>query len=657
MSRMTKLAIALGLAGAAAALAAALATVPLVATVELKTYDLRMRSTVDVVAPREGDLSLVEIDEMSLRRMEPLVGRWPWPRLVHAHVVNFLARARARAILYDVLFTEHDRHSFDVGSERWTGDESDRVFAGAIARAGNVVLMADAVAEAMEGAPADAPDLPDVAALHDYRLSVRPEARPVVVLPYDELARSARAIGHNVLVYDADGPLRRVIPFVGAGNRVLPSGPLATILVASGIAPSQVDMERGALTVGDRRAPILEVALVDADGSRRTGYRMLLDYQGTYPRVSFYDLFYAEQQMLSGVKPDVDPARFRDRIVIVGTTAPGLQDVFTVPLRGKMSGSEIHANVIDSLMHGRFMAPARGGLAAAALVACALAVALAAVWFDPWIAVAVAAATSGALYLASLAWFRRGVWLPVTSPSIAIALATFGGTAYHYFVEGREKRKVKQLFSRFVSRDVYHRLLEDPRRAALGGERRDMTVLFCDIRGFTTLSEVSPPEAIVATLNEYFTRMVSIVLAQGGTVDKFVGDLIMALFGAPLDDADHADHAVQTALAMSRELDALNGTRRANGQTPFDIGVGINSGEMVAGMIGSDRILSYTVIGDAVNLGSRLEGLNKQYGTRIIVSDATRTRLKARYEIRPLGDVTVKGRSQPISIFEVQARL
>jgi len=147
------------------------------------------------------------------------------------------------------------------------------------------------------------------------------------------------------------------------------------------------------------------------------------------------------------------------------------------------------------------------------------------------------------------------------------------------------------------------------------------------------------------------------VLAQGGTVDKFVGDLIMALFGAPLDDADHADHAVQTALAMSRELDALNGTRRANGQTPFDIGVGINSGEMVAGMIGSDRILSYTVIGDAVNLGSRLEGLNKQYGTRIIVSDATRTRLKARYEIRPLGDVTVKGRSQPISIFEVQARL
>ena len=122
MSRMTKLAIALGLAGAAAALAAALATVPLVATVELKTYDLRMRSTVDVVAPREGDLSLVEIDEMSLRRMEPLVGRWPWPRLVHAHVVNFLARARARAILYDVLFTEHDRHSFDVGSERWTGD-------------------------------------------------------------------------------------------------------------------------------------------------------------------------------------------------------------------------------------------------------------------------------------------------------------------------------------------------------------------------------------------------------------------------------------------------------------------------------------------------------------------------------------------------------
>jgi adenylate cyclase len=243
----------------------------------------------------------------------------------------------------------------------------------------------------------------------------------------------------------------------------------------------------------------------------------------------------------------------------------------------------------------------------------------------------------------------------VTTPAVAVALSAFGGTAYHYLVEGREKRVVKQLFSRFVSHDVYQQLLDDPARAVLGGERRDMTVLFSDIRGFTTISEHSTPEAVVATLNDYFTRMVGVILAHGGTVDKFVGDMVMALFGAPVHHPDHADRAVEAALAMTAELARINVERAARGEAPLETGIGINSGEMVAGLIGSERILSYTVIGDAVNLGSRIESLNKQYATHIIISDDTRQRLKKRYDMRPLGEVTVKGRSQPVSIFEVKA--
>ena len=195
---------------------------------------------------------------------------------------------------------------------------------------------------------------------------------------------------------------------------------------------------------------------------------------------------------------------------------------------------------------------------------------------------------------------------------LAALLAFVADLAWSYFVEGREKRRVKRLFSRYVSRDVYQRLLASPGDIGLGGERREMTVLFSDMRGFTTLSESGEAEDLVRQLNQYFTRMVEVVFAHRGTVDKFVGDMIMALYGAPLDDPDHADHAVQTALQMVDALQDLNRRWAIEGRAVLDIGIGINTGEMIAGNIGSDTIMSYTVIGDNVNLGARLESLNKE---------------------------------------------
>jgi adenylate cyclase len=181
-----------------------------------------------------------------------------------------------------------------------------------------------------------------------------------------------------------------------------------------------------------------------------------------------------------------------------------------------------------------------------------------------------------------------------------------------------------------------------------------MTVLFSDIRGFTAVTEKGQPEELVAQLNEYFSRMVDIVFRHRGTVDKFVGDMVMALFGAPLDDPDHAEHAAAAAVDMVRELAELNGRWAADGKAQLDIGIGVNSGEMIAGNIGSASIMSYTVIGDNVNLGARLESLNKDYRTHIIISEATRARLTGQYDIRPLGDVVVKGKSRPVQIFEVR---
>jgi adenylate cyclase len=651
--------LALGLACAVAALA--IGRLPFVRTIELKTYDGRMRLAADPAGARP-DIVIVAINEDSLRRLEPVVGRWPWPRLVHAQLLNFLARGRAKVIAYDVIFTERDKHRFDVQGEEWTGEESDRELAEATARAGTVVHIADAVAEPLErdaAARLRQPSLPG----GDFRLDTSVEERPIVTLPIPGLLAASRAIGHNFVVLDPDGPLRRSVPFIRAGGRWIPSLGVAAAIRALGVSPAQVRLDSDGLRVGDRFLPLVAQEIPSYYGAARRARRALINYRAgvsadehgasTYPEYSFYDLFYAEQQILAGQTPHVDPAAFKDKIVMVGATAPALDDLFTVPFPGKMPGAQMHAAVVDDILSRRPLRPASWRVSAGVTLAAGITLGVVAVALGPWPALGVAAAGSLGLAVVLTFVFARGTWVSLTEPLVAVALATLSGVTYQYMVEGREKRRVKQMFGRYVSRDVYEQLMQDPSRARLGGQRRDMSVLFSDIRGFTTVSEAGEPEAIVGQLNEYFSRMVPYVFANRGTVDKFVGDMIMALFGAPLSDPDHADHAVKTAIEMVAALREMNEAWMAAGRPALDIGVGVNSGDMVAGNIGSESIMSYTVIGDNVNLGSRLESLNKNYQSRIIISDATRSRLKGQYDIRPLGAVTVKGKTRAVDIYEV----
>jgi adenylate cyclase len=348
---------------------------------------------------------------------------------------------------------------------------------------------------------------------------------------------------------------------------------------------------------------------------------------------------------------------FKDKVVFVGLNAAGWVDAFATPFgssgAGVMPGIQLHASMADSLLTNRFIAPAPDWIRLMSATVGAVGVGLMAT-FLPFAAAAAGTilAIGGWVALTTLA-LGSGTWFNMMQPISACALALFVGTAYRYFVEDREKRKVSKLFGRYVSRDVYDRLLADPSLAVLGGARREMTVLFSDIRGFTAVTERGDPEELVSQLNEYFSRMVEIVFRHRGTVDKFVGDMVMALFSAPVDDVDHAEHAVAAASDMVAELGELNRKWAGEGRAQLDIGIGVNSGEMIAGNIGSSSIMSYTVIGDNVNLGARLESLNKDFGCRIIISDATRSRLKGHYELRSLGEVVVKGKTKPVAIFEV----
>ncbi len=374
-----------------------------------------------------------------------------------------------------------------------------------------------------------------------------------------------------------------------------------------------------------------------------------------YVTYSAFDLLTAENEILNGGKPAIDPATFRDKLVFVGVTISGLRDAFQTPFStGPMPAIQIQAAIADDFLSNRFMRPERAFASVAAVIVMAAFAGVIALTMSASLAsVAVSVLVLSFLWL-TMRLFAGGYWLNVTEPVLASAASLGAGVAYRYFVDGREQRKIKALFGRYVPNDVYRQLVEQPELARLGGQRREMTVLFSDIRGFTSFTERAQPEEIVQMMNEYFTTMVDIVFRHKGTLDKFVGDMVMALFGAPLDDPEHADHAVSAAVEMVAASLALNARWKAAGHfSGIDIGVGVNTGAMIAGNMGSAGIMSYTVVGDAVNLGARLESLNKDYATRIIISDATRQQLTRRFEMRPLGEVVVRGNTRPVAIFEV----
>ncbi len=666
---MRKTAVGLAIGLSAWVLASGLGRLGVFEDQELSTYDRRLVAAQTAGAgggeAARDDLAIVEIDESSLRLLEPTFGRWPWPRIVHSAVVDFLTRGQARVIAYDVLFVDRDlRSAFPLGDSGMvmSGAESDAALVESVRLAGNVVLAAEAV---FEGSSSDDTQAPMGPSLPGTNFDPGPGffVRPHLRLPFADLAAVSAGVGHTVLELDPDGTARRVLPFVVAQGRPVPWLGLSAALVADQVPASAVRVEGSFLNVGEARIPLLAVPAMDANGDETPSRQMLLRLQGpyadqdgtrTYPTYSFVDLLRSEDLLLNGAAPLVDPAEFRDKYVFIGTAAPGLKDTYASPFGGAaMTGVQLHAATVDDLLSRRFMRRATVMVDALTTGAASLVAGLAAVMLPVGWAVALVVGVGVILVWAATAAIGAGLWVGVVTPVLGLALATFGGTAWQYFVEGRQKRLMKQLFGRYVSPDIFAHLVADPSSARLGGERREMTVLFSDIRGFTTASEKATPEAVVAQLNEYFSAMVAVLFRHQGTLDKFVGDMVMGLFGAPVADPKHADHAVAAALEMLRELERLNAGWAAEGRPTMDIGIGINSGEMIAGNIGSSTVMSYTVIGDAVNLGARLESATKDHGARILISEAVRSRLTEAVRVREIGEISVKGKTKAVMVHEV----
>jgi adenylate cyclase len=629
-------------------------------------YDARLILTM----PRKIDpgVVIIDIDEKSLQAE----GRWPWGRDRVARMVEQLFEKYKVALVgFDVVFAEPDESSGlkvleQLSRREFSGIsgfeqrlrqlkptlDNDGIFADVIGKY-KVVLgyffneASDAKVEAAHSGALPPPTFLK-GAFEGKHIAFRS------ALGYGGnlsiFQDKAAAAGHFNPSLDADGIFRRVpmvIEYDGAQYESLSLAMARTYLGVSEVQAKFEPAPLGAsknyaglesLRIGDRSIPVDEhvQALVPYRGG-----------QGSFPYVSATDVIHgqANPELL---KPGA--------IAIVGTTAAGLLDLRSTPVQKAYAypGVEVHANLIAGILEGRIMQkPAYvQGAEIILLLVFGVALSLTLPLLGP---LAEALTTLGALTLYTainmLCWIKGQLVLPLASGLVLITLLFIIDMFYGYFIENRGKRQLTGLFGQYVPPELVDEMADDPERYSLEAVSREMTVLFSDVRGFTTISEGMNPTALSELMNEVLTPMTRVIHEHRGTIDKYMGDAIMAFWGAPVPDREHARHAILAALRMIQKLDSVNAGFKQRGWPAIRIGIGINTGTMTVGNMGSEFRMAYTVMGDSVNLGSRLEGLTKTYGVDVIVSETTKAAMPE-LVYRELDMVRVKGKDKPVSIFE-----
>ncbi len=576
---------------------------------ENQLLDGFVRSQAARLAP-DPDIVLIDIDEKSLAVMQKEAGRWPWPRVVHAELIEGLAAQKPRAIVFDIMFTEHDRFR----------PQDDAAFAEAARRHANTYFPLLRLPAAGD---AKGVRLAELSSLGVIRLrNADPEARVALVPPLVVPPEHWRS-GLITFTEDADGVGRRYLLRETIGGWQIPS------------LPARVAFDLG-------------YPVPDAD-------EIVLAWRGAaraFPRVSYSDLY----EDFGRSKRTRPASEFAGKIVIVGTAATGLQDLRVTPMDSVHPGAEILGTAIENLKNGRHMrhVPAWWPAGIGFFLLAVLWVSFRRNLDVRVIGAMLAAAT---IVLLGTSWLLVGrlILLPLLTPLAAAWTFYVAAALAEVLRERRARREAVAMFSRFVNPHVVKQLIE---RGGIegAGQTREVTLLFSDIRGFTSLSETRRPDEVVALLNRYFSLQVDVVFRHGGSLDKFIGDCIMALWGAPLDDPQHAKNAVACALDMA---DTLQEFKRELGAAnlDFDVGIGLHSGPAVVGLIGSDKRREYTAIGDTVNLASRIEGLTKDAKRRILVSRDTMQRCGDSFDFVSCGTFPVKGRAQPVELFEPRRKL
>lgn len=619
-------------------------------------YDLSLERS----APRGPDdrISILDIDEASLKS----VGRWPWSREKMAALVDRLYGDYGIAAMgFDVIFAEPDVSSGIDTLDRLAKRElsADPQFINRYLRLRPQLDYDGRFAAALSG---------KTLALGYYFITPGlPEgvtgALPPPNLPATALGRTAdglvEAIGYGgnlkqfqdaagiagyfSVLPDADGTMRKIHLLTRYQGGLYEAFSAATLRAAFGGEPLAAGVDETHLLGRSYRQPWVEVAGIrvnlNADGSAWVPYRAGVPF----PYVSAKDV-------LAG---KTDKAALENRVVLVGSTAPGLADLRVTPFSSSFPGVEIHAHMIAGMLDGDtgYTPPWSQDAILAITLIFGLLLAIFLPLIGPVYGLGLTILLLGGLAGGQFAAWQQHWILPVAGPLVTVIGLYLLSTAYGFLAETRNKRQITKLFGQYVPPELADEMSRDPTHYSMEGQSREMTVLFSDIRGFTNFSEKLPPTELAEVLNSYLSAMTAIVQQNRGTIDKYIGDAVMAFWNAPLDMPNHAEAAVQTALDMQAALLALNEQFAARNWPHVKIGVGVNSGRMSVGNMGSTFRMSYTVMGDAVNLGSRLEGITKQYGVGIL---ATQTTVDAddRHVFMKIDDVRVKGKEEPVAIYE-----
>ena len=595
---------------------------------DLLFYDLRFQIRGKVAPP--DNIVILAIDDKSIER----VGRWPWDRAELARIVDLLRERGAKVVLMDIIFAESAPGDAQLGE--------------AIRKAGNILLP---IAFTFKGGlpPVEDENLskwsfPMIRNMGDFKI-FPPIAASGVLLPLDTLSEGAAGLGHISMIPDDDGVLRWEIMAVEYDKELYPSIDLQAARLFYGLPQEALVVDAGkGVHMGDLFIP--------TDLWQRT----LINYYGpahTFPQVPVADL-------LDG---KVGPSALKGKIVLVGATATGIYDVRVTPTSPLMPGIEKHANVIASILQKKFHERTKKAMSLLILLASGIAFSFCMLKARAALGALLACLFLSAMFLGGYwLFFSKGLWIDLSFSGINLLSIYFVVTAVRFSMEERYARRIRGMFSSYVTKRVVDELVKNPELAKLGGSRREITVLFSDVKSFTAFSERHSPEEVVSILNEYLGEMAQVIFFHEGTLDKFIGDAILAFWGAPLAQEDHAERAALCAIEMVERLQKLQAKWRAEGKEPFDAGIGINTGEVLVGNIGAEgKKMDYTVIGDHVNLASRVEGLTRKYGTHILVTENTLDKLRPAIDAGRLNGlnitgiewVTVKGKEQPVAIYEV----
>ena len=608
-----------------------------------------------------GSVVIVDIDEKSLQE----IGQWPWPRNIVAQLIRRILAEEPRVIGLDIVFAEQDRTS----PSRYVA-ELQKIFNIKLPSLKNSAVDPEilnhdlALGRAVASGPTvlgyafqlydDGLKIPHELPFPSCQINVQPETTPFRDLALIKAYRGVvnimdiaqgRSEGFFNVFPDPSGTIRKVpllmmlddIPYPSLALEMFRIGENQNVFTIH--ASSQVKVpETGLLgiSIGKRFIP------TDDNGQLSVNFR---GPAKAFSYLSAVDILRGQHR-----------SALKDKYVLIGGSASGLYDLVATPFANLYSGVEVHASIIDNLIaddpfsHDIFT---EIGWTYALIIVGGIFLSLILAYGGPLSGglgglLIILAALFGNFHLFFLKNILVGVVYPFLSFLVIFLVVSIG----NYFYEGREKSFIRMAFGHYVSPRVVSQLIDNPAKLSLKGEQKNLTVLFSDIRGFTTISEQLSSEQLSFFMNEYLTTMSNCIITHGGTVDKFIGDAIMAIWGAPLDDRDHAVHALQAAMSMMAQLKEIQQDYARRGLPLIDIGIGINTGIMSVGNFGSHERFDYTVMGDNVNLASRLEGANKDYGTHVIISEFTREELGAQFFCRYIDKVRVKGKNKAVNIYE-----